>query len=141
MKKTTFFIAFTLFLFLATACGGRQSQQTADDGYTMTLEPMANAVGETMLMITLTTADGTPIDDADLTVRGDMTHAGMTPVTREVSGGTDGIFTVPFEWTMAGDWFVTVDAALPDGETISRRFEDISIDGEGGMDMDMGEDG
>jgi hypothetical protein len=37
---------------------------------------------------------------------------------------------MPFRWTMAGDWFVTVDVTLPDGTTASQRF-DFTVAGDG----------
>jgi hypothetical protein len=103
-----------------------QTAQVALDDITMTLaagdEPFA--IGETQLVVTLMQADGTPIDDAELQVVGNMDHAGMIPVERAVRGGEAGRYTVPFEWTMGGGWIVTVTATLPDnGGQISRDFE------------------
>ena len=51
-----------------------------------------------------------------------MTHAGMVPVFAQTTGGKNGRYVVPFEWTMGGDWTVTVDVSLEDGRTISREF-------------------
>jgi hypothetical protein len=70
----------------------------------------------------VTGADGTPIDGARLNIKGDMTHAGMQPVLAETKGGEQGRYETPFEWTMGGDWIVTVTAALPDGRTTARQF-------------------
>ncbi|MEL6525434.1 MAG: copper chaperone PCu(A)C, partial [Chloroflexota bacterium] len=96
------------------------------------------AMGETALLVTVTDTDGNPIDDATVTVRGDMTHAGMTPVLPEsVSESTDGVYTVPFEFTMGGDWIITVDVELPNGEIATAT---VNIDGvEGTMPEDMGD--
>jgi hypothetical protein len=58
-----------------------------------------------------------PID-----VRGDMSHAGMTPVLVTAAKGEAGIYAVPFEWTMAGDWFITITGTLPDGRTLIRTL-------------------
>ena len=127
-KKAVLFLS--LLSLVLVACGGRQSQQTDSGGVNIDLEITNLAVGESTLMITLTSAGGEQINDASLSVRGDMTHAGMTPVVREIDGGENGVYIVPFEWTMAGDWIVTVDAKLPDGQTVTRRFEDLKIAGE-----------
>ncbi|MDJ0756640.1 MAG: copper chaperone PCu(A)C [Ardenticatenaceae bacterium] len=125
---------------LLVACGGRVSQQVDAGDVVMEFEPMSTAVGETMVMVTLKDGDGNSINDASLSVRGDMTHAGMTPVVEEIASGENGVYQVPFEWTMGGDWFVTIDATLADGTVVTRRFEDISIEGEGEMTMDDMED-
>ncbi|MFW5691748.1 MAG: FixH family protein [Chloroflexota bacterium] len=109
------------------ACGGRESQQTpevtADIQIDMAIEPNPPAVGEAELIITLTDTDGDPVTGATVEVRGDMNHAGMIPVLREVEDGEAGVYTVPFEWTMGGDWILTVTATLPDGVTAVEEFE------------------
>jgi hypothetical protein len=33
-----------------------------------------------------------------------------------------GEYRAAFEWTMAGDWIVTVTATLPDGHVATRQF-------------------
>jgi len=141
MKKQTFFALLLLILLIPLAACARQSQQPAAGDVEMTLavRPDPPAVGDATLEITLTDGEGNPIEDARLNVKGDMSHAGMEPVLAEVEGGAGGVYQVPFRWTMGGDWFVTVDAVLADGTTISRRF-DLAVAGNmGGMDMDTGE--
>ena len=59
-------------------------------------------------------------------VRGDMSHAGMVPVLRTALPGDAGAYTAPFEWTMAGDWVLTVEFTLADGRTGTETF-DFSI--------------
>lgn len=81
-------------------------------------------VGSDVLVFTLRNARAEPIQGAVIEVRGDMTHAGMIPVDGKAEGGTeDGRYVVPFEWTMGGDWIVTVRATLPDGRTTLRRYD------------------
>ncbi|GAB4517066.1 MAG: hypothetical protein OHK0046_23340 [Anaerolineae bacterium] len=90
------------------------------------IAPDPAEVGESTLVITLRDADGSPIENASVAVRGDMSHAGMQPVLREADdASTDapGVYRFPFEWTMGGDWFVVVTATLPDGTEAIERFE------------------
>lgn len=141
MKKQTFFVLLLLTLLIPMAACARQSQQPAAGDVEMTLavRPDPPTVGDATLEITLTDGEGNPIEDARLNVKGDMSHAGMEPVLAEVEGGPGGVYQVPFRWTMGGDWFVTVDAVLADGTTVSRRF-DLAVAGNmGSMDMDRGE--
>jgi hypothetical protein len=52
-----------------------------------------------------------PLKNAQITVRGDMTHAGMAPVqqsAREIGGGKYVLDN--FHFTMSGDWVLTVTA-------------------------------
>lgn len=72
---------------------------------------------------------GAPISDAYLSVKGDMTHAGMVPVLSSAKAGIDGNYAIPFEWTMGGDWILTVNVLLPDGALIERNFN-LVVDGD-----------
>ncbi|MEM7797761.1 MAG: FixH family protein [Chloroflexota bacterium] len=86
-------------------------------------------VGEDTVRIKVLDANDQPIDDLALNLKGDMTHAGMEPVLSEAIPMGEGIYEVPFEWTMGGDWILTVDAEDQDGLTTKRRF-DLFVDGE-----------
>jgi hypothetical protein len=72
---------------------------------------------------TITDASGAPIDGADVTLRGDMTHAGMEPVITPLTAAGNGQYrSDAFEMTMAGDWVLTVEATLPDGRRAEEAF-------------------
>lgn len=87
-------------------------------------------VGPGSLTIRLTTADGAPISDATVEVRGDMAHAGMVPSLAEVAPGqAPGEYVAALEWTMAGDWVVTVTATLSDGRAATQEFP-LRVEGE-----------
>jgi hypothetical protein len=62
------------------------------------------------------------VDNAQLAIEANMSHAGMTPVMADGAAGKGGVYRVPLTWTMAGDWYVDVKFTLPDGQTITRRF-------------------
>lgn len=107
---------------LLTACSGRNSQQTNDNDIRIITAVESTTVGKTILLVTVTDAAGAPINDADISVKGDMSHAGMVPVLANSTGGDNGIYEMPFEWTMGGDWVVTVEAVLPDGRSTTQQF-------------------
>lgn len=121
-----------LALMVAFVAGCRQSAATATDEapdvqMTLAAVPEQHVVGSSQLALTLLDAAGRPIDGAtDVRLRGDMSHAGMEPVLATASAAGDGRYVADFEWTMAGDWFVTVEATLPDGRVKSARF-DLSV--------------
>ncbi|GAB4541991.1 MAG: hypothetical protein Kow0063_33400 [Anaerolineae bacterium] len=96
--------------------------QAADVDIALAVSPDPPGVGATRLSVSVRDTDGAPIDGARLQIRGDMSHAGMQPVLAEVAGGQGGRYETPFEWTMGGDWIVTVTATLPDGRTATRQF-------------------
>ena len=117
-------IVIGLLIILVPACGRIQTGQGQDSEVSieLTVEPAQPAVGPAQLIITITDQNGQPIDNATLEIEGNMTHAGMVPVFAQTTGGENGRYTVPFEWTMGGDWSVTVEVSLEDGRTIFREF-------------------
>lgn len=113
--------------------GCRQSLQptptpSADVNIALDTNPAPPTMGEAILQVTLTDGAGAPIDGASIAVRGNMNHAGMIPYIPEpVTAGEGGVYLIPFEWTMGGDWIVTVEAVLAGGELITRTF-DVSVE-------------
>lgn len=92
----------------------------------LALEPTANTqlvMGPFAWDIVLADDAGAPITGAAIAVRGDMNHAGMVPVEATAVEIGDGLYRADFEWTMAGDWIVTVTAALPDGRIKTQSFD------------------
>lgn len=123
--RTVLLTAITCMLVM-TACGQKNDPSLATPGAQMSMrvEPEPLAVGETTLIVTLLDGDGAPLDGAALTVHGNMDHAGMDPVEREVRQSLNGEYRVPFEWTMGGGWIVTVTASLPEtGGQLTETFE------------------
>ncbi|MEM7799221.1 MAG: FixH family protein [Chloroflexota bacterium] len=111
----------------AVACGGRNSQAGNAAGLEVTAYAASERVGQTTLEIELIDADGSPIDDAAIAVKGDMTHAGMQPVLADGATFENGVYSLPFEWTMAGDWFLTLDITLADGTMVTERIDGYEI--------------
>lgn len=135
-----------LIVLLALAGCREQAAPSGDDAplqIELNVSPEEPAVGDAELRVEVTDADGAPVDDATVSARGDMSHAGMQPVLAETEGGEDGVYVLPFEWTMGGDWFVDVTATRPNGDTATARFE-YSVSGDMGdmddMDGDMSMD-
>lgn len=119
-------LAVLVAVFALSGCreSAQEAQATVRPDINVVLEPMRPAVvGATVLTVTLTDADGLPITDARrVAVKGDMTHAGMTPVFGVAEERINGDYRMAFEWTMAGDWILTVDVTLADDTTLTREF-------------------
>lgn len=129
---------------LVWAVGCRGTTPTPDFESSTSLElsiaPNPPAVGEATLVVSLRDENGDPINGAEIDIRGDMNHAGMEPVLREVSESENGDYMIPFEWTMGGDWFIVVTATLPDGTVVERQFDyTVASTSDGGGGMDTGE--
>ena len=123
-----------LVLLVAAAC--RQQQQISPADIQLELLASDTLVGETTLMLTVTDLEGKPLSNpGTLSVRGDMSHAGMVPVFAEAEGATAGVFSLPFEWTMAGSWLVEASLKLPNGDVASETFTFEILSEANGNDM------
>jgi hypothetical protein len=112
-------------LLLMAGCGRvQQAEPAIPDSYVVTLatDPAPPVAADGTLVVTLRDAAGQPVDNAQLALEANMSHAGMTPVMADGAAGKDGVYRVPLTWTMAGDWYVDVKFTLPDGQKITRRF-------------------
>lgn len=118
-------LLFSLLVLALASCRTGPPNENTDTGINIALQldPDPPRIGEASLLVTITNAQGEPINDARVNVRGDMNHAGMRPVLREVENGEDGVYRIPFEWTMGGDWLLDVEVTLPDGTSTRRRFD------------------
>lgn len=123
-----------LVLLVAAAC--RQQQQISPADIQLELLASDTLVGETTLMLTVTDLEGKPLSNpGTLSVRGDMSHAGMVPVFAEAEAATAGVFSLPFEWTMAGSWLVEASLKLPNGDVASETFSFEILSEANGNDM------
>ncbi|MEX1019240.1 MAG: FixH family protein [Litorilinea sp.] len=76
------------------------------------------------LAVRVQRGDGTPITDASVRLEGDMNHAGMIPVISAPTSHTvDGIYRVPFEFSMLGDWIISVFVTTADGHEYQEQIE------------------
>lgn len=113
-------------LLLLAACGPREAADdapAASAGASGELRTRVEVEGDDPTVGPATVAvyvldDGEGVTGASVEVTGDMTHAGMAPVTAEAPQAEPGLYrTQDFEFTMAGDWILTAEITLPDGTT------------------------
>lgn len=98
-----------------------QGAADTDSGVRVRLEAPADpSVGEAVVRVYLLSEDNAAITEAEVTVTGTMTHAGMEPVISTAPESEDGLYaTEDFAFSMAGDWVLTADVTLPDGSEVS----------------------
>lgn len=118
-------LAFGLAVCLLAAGGCQPPADSAPDiALAWTVTPDPPATGRATFSLTLTdVAAGSPVVGAAVRLEGNMSHAGMKPVfgaAREVAPGR---YEAPLDFTMAGDWFVLVEARLRDGRTLQRQVD------------------
>ena len=126
MFRRLLLLAACLILFAAGCRQSSQSDSTNADVVITLVDEAANppVIGPGALTIRLATADGAPITGATVEVGGDMAHAGMVPsIGTATAAATPGDYDATLEWTMAGDWIVTVTATLPDGRMATEEFD------------------
>jgi hypothetical protein len=124
-SRTCVLAGVVLALTLLTGCGRMQlGDPTTRDNYRVTLamEPSPAAVGPGVLAVTLKDDAGKAVNGARLEVEANMSHAGMVPVLAGTAESQAGLYRVPLQWTMAGDWVVDLKFTLPDGRQVARRY-------------------
>jgi hypothetical protein len=73
-------------------------------------------------------ADGELIENAELELEANMSHAGMVPVFASAREVAPGRYEASLEFTMGGDWFILVRSELPDGRSLERRVDLPGVD-------------
>ena len=108
---------------LGVAC--KLTEPTPDFQVQHDVSPSPPAVGRpaTVSLKVVDFLASKPVSGARVTLEGNMTHAGMTPVFAEAKEAEPGRYRATLEFTMAGDWVVLVHAALPDGRKFERQFD------------------
>ena len=119
-----------LIVVLATASTGCGRAASGSANLEIDLQVVTEkAVGPATVEVTVRTADGKPVDDARVQVRGDMTHA-MPPVLSEAKRVAAGRYaTEDFRFAMAGDWVITAEVTLANGEKVERTLKLSGIAG------------
>jgi YtkA-like len=109
---------------LFVGCRQTNTVPTADSNSIIISLKTSNVLktGKDTLSVRVTDGSGAPINNAKVEVRGDMNHAGMQPVFGEASTASDGLYEVPFEWSMGGDWVLEVTVTLADGTKSTDSF-------------------
>jgi hypothetical protein len=115
-------------VFLLTACGAQDTPVIAADvRLAFAIEPDPPTVGAATLYFTVLEADSTPIDGATVTIIGNMEHEGMMPVNGATSESNNGVYAIPFDWTMGGGWILNVTVMLPDNRGIVADQFELSV--------------
>ncbi len=107
---------------LLSGCQRRSEEQ---DGVTVEHEvsPSPPRVGTATVTLRVTDASGRPLSGARVRLEGNMSHAGMVPVFGEARESGPGRYESTLDFTMGGDWVITVHLTLPDGRKVERQFD------------------
>ena len=88
------------------------------------VSPQPPRVGRiTTITLKLADSSGDPITKAQVLLEGNMSHAGMAPVSADTTEFQPGSYQGMMQLTMAGDWHITVHVWLANGLNVDREFE------------------
>lgn len=117
-KKSLIFLFVTL---LAFAC--QKNARQPDITLHYEIAPQPSRVGAATIDLKLTDKNGAAVSGARVDLEGNMSHAGMSPVSSEAKEIETGKYRGTLQLTMAGDWIVLVNVTLPDGQKLQRQIE------------------
>ncbi|MFY9622124.1 MAG: FixH family protein [Pyrinomonadaceae bacterium] len=107
---------------LVSAC-----QQSPESSPSVTIayeiSPQPARIGPATITLRLSDPSGAAVTGARVTLEGNMSHAGMSPVFSEAKEIERGRYQAQFEFSMAGDWIVSVHSTLSDGKKLESHFE------------------
>jgi hypothetical protein len=110
---------------LSAGCASNTAEKSSE--IQITLGP-ASIQSNDQIVVRVTDADGQPFTGATVSIEGNMNHAGMVPVITDpvqddADGTADGVYQIPFEFTMLGDWILTVSVTGPDGTSYQEEID------------------
>ena len=125
-----------LLLFAVLACSlvGCRGEGEELEGVAVSLAvtPDPPRVGSTTVVVILNDAEGQPISGAAMSLEGNMSHAGMVPALDTAVEVAPGRYQATLELTMGGDWYIVVQATLPDGRSLEHRVDVPGVDASSG---------
>ena len=125
-NRTWIWLGLLVALILAGCRGGGGDLEDVNVDLAVTPDPPY--VGPATVVVTLSDDAGQPISGAEMSLEGNMNHAGMIPVLTEASEVSPGRYEAALEFTMGGDWFFLVQVQLPDGRSLEHQVDVPGVD-------------
>jgi len=105
---------------LASSCS-KSSGTSNDIAFACEIDPTPSRVGKNTFTVTLTAVGGDRLAGAHISLEGNMSHPGMSPVFSETKEIGPGRYQGTLDLNMRGDWSVLFHVTLPSGRTFDRR--------------------
>ena len=115
---------FFLILLSLVACKPPEAKDSSsssapNSGPQIRIETDGDPVLGTTPIVVYVLQNGEGVSGAQIEITGDMTHAGMVPVIAQAVESEKGLYRADdFAFTMAGDWILTADIEMADGEKV-----------------------
>lgn len=87
------------------------------------ITPQPARVGLANVTLRLTDAAAKPVIGAQISIEGDMSHPGMSPVFGVATELGEGRYLGYLDFAMAGDWIVLFHIELLDGRKLERQVK------------------
>jgi hypothetical protein len=112
-----------LFLtFVVTACNNpTESSPVVIIEHQITPQPVR--VGLSTLNLILADPSRQPVTGASITLEGNMSHAGMSPVFAQAKETEPGRYQATLDLNMAGDWTILIRITLAGGQKLERQWD------------------
>lgn len=121
-RKSRALLIFVAMTLLSAAC-----RKAAEQSHPITIElddkTLTYRTGRDTISLKLTDTLGNPVSGAQVSLEGNMLHAGMAPTFGQASEVAPGNYRGNLDFTMGGDWIITVRVHLSDGQQVERQFE------------------
>jgi hypothetical protein len=85
------------------------------------ISPQPTRVGPATITLRLTDIARKPVTGARITIEGDMSHPGLSPVFGQAEELEAGCYQSHIGFAMAGDWVLLFHITLSDGHTLDRQ--------------------
>jgi len=86
-------------------------------------DPTPSRGGRNTFTVTRTTSDGVRLAGAHVSLEGDMSHPGMSPVFGEAREIAPGQYRGTLDLNMLGDWTVVFHITLANGQSFDRQVQ------------------
>lgn len=113
-------ILFTILTVIA-GCSSNEDD-TREINLEWLISPNPPAIGTVQFQVILSDTLARPITGAMLDIEANMSHPGMSPIMAKLEEEDPGVYSADIEFSMGGDWFILVNARLPDERIINRQI-------------------
>ena len=110
-------------LLLITACNKQSSPAPPNITIEHEVTPQPAHVGTATITLRLSDTSRKAVTGAQITLEGNMSHAGMSPVFATAKEIEAGRYQAQLELTMGGDWIILLHLTLSDGHKLEQQFE------------------
>jgi hypothetical protein len=119
------FAAALLLLIVNLPSGGcAKSSGVSDDiAFSCQSDPAVPRIGANIFTVTLSDKSGARFTGARVTLEGDMTHPGMSPVFGDAKEIAPGRYQGRLDLAMPGDWTILFHITLASGQTFDRQVQ------------------